>query len=118
MRINILRRFLKEQSFKPGLIALFTNPFYFARLGLYKYISKFVRELDGHVLDVGCGTKPYENLFSGESYTGLEIDSDYSRTHSKADFFMMAKSFHSTLKVLTEFFVIRFLSMYLTQTIL
>ena len=87
MRINILQRFSKEQSFKPGLIALFTNPFYFARLGLYKYISKFVRELDGHVLDVGCGTKPYENLFSGESYTGLEIESDYSRTHSKADFF-------------------------------
>lgn len=85
--INYLKNLYINQSFNPGFLGLFTNPFYFARAGLYKNVSIFIKDLDGRVLDVGCGTKPYEKIFNGESYIGLEIDSENNRKYKKADYF-------------------------------
>jgi SAM-dependent methyltransferase len=44
--------------------------------------SKFI---NGKILDVGCGSKPYENLFDCKEYLGLEIIGNKNK--SKADFF-------------------------------
>lgn len=85
--INYLKNLYINQNFNPGFLGLFTNPFYFARSGLYKNVSIFIKDLDGRVLDVGCGTKPYEKIFNGESYIGLEIDSENNRKYKKADYF-------------------------------
>ena len=54
--------FLKEQ-FNPSLLGLFINPFYFARKAIYNNIKSYTSDIKGKILDVGCGTKPYENLF-------------------------------------------------------
>src|SRR3546814_19368424 len=49
--------------------------------------------LAGPMLDVGCGTKPYRELFELEEYIGLEIDSPSARTQSRADYFYDGKKF-------------------------
>jgi len=76
-----------KEMFNPSLLGLFLNPFYFARKGLYKNVSELVTMLDGNLLDIGCGSKPYETLCNVDQYIGLEIDSEKSRMNKKADYF-------------------------------
>ena len=59
--------YLKEQ-FNPSILGLFINPYYFSRISLYKAIKSASGNLDGSLLDIGCGNKPYEQLFNVESY--------------------------------------------------
>lgn len=78
---------MNRQEFYPGLLGIFVNPFYFARKGLHEGISAFAERITGSTLDVGCGQKPYENLFRSSRYVGLEIDSPANREKKKADFY-------------------------------
>lgn len=64
--------YIREQ-FQPRLIGLFVNPFYISRRALYKYTKILGREINGKVLDVGCGTKPYKNLFNTKLYVGIDL---------------------------------------------
>lgn len=77
---------LKEQ-FEPSLIGLFVNPFFIARKGLLESIKHFGEEIIGKTLDVGCGTKPYENFFSCSKYIGLEIETTINRENKNVDVF-------------------------------
>jgi len=83
--------YLREQ-FNPKFIGLFINPFYFARKGLYKNVSELILNLNGKLLDVGCGTKPYQNLCKVDEYIGLEIDNEGNRQHQYADVFYDGKT--------------------------
>lgn len=71
--------------FYPGLLGVFINPFYFARKNLYVAIRKFSTELRGSLLDIGCGSKPYQALIAVECYRGLDIDSPTTRMLGLAD---------------------------------
>jgi len=86
MKKNILSVYQKEQ-FNPGLLGLFINPFYIARKGLYKNVSEMIQHLNGRILDIGCGSKPYEHLCNATEYVGLEIDSPEKRRKTAADYF-------------------------------
>ena len=86
-----LKELYKKEQFNPSFIGLFINPFYFARKGLYLNVSKLIVQLDGKLLDVGCGTKPYANLCAVDEYIGLEIDDEGNRNHSYADVFYDGK---------------------------
>ena len=92
-----MKRKLKDiyhrQAFYPGFIGIFVNPFYHARLGLRKAMSKFSSKLKGRLLDVGCGSKPYQELFAVDDYIGLDIDSEASRNRKIADYFYDGKIF-------------------------
>lgn len=83
----ILRRLYFKEQFYPGFIGLLINPFYFARKGLACHISELANYISGTTLDVGCGTKPYQKLFSSSTYLGLEIDTPSNRAKKQADFF-------------------------------
>ena len=83
--------YIKEQ-FNPKILGLFINPFYFARKGLYQNVSKLITNLNGKLLDVGCGTKPYENICNVDEYIGLEIDDEGNRQHNYADVFYDGKT--------------------------
>ena len=83
--LNYLRSYYWRQMFFPGFLAIFFNPFYFARKNLGAAISEFSANMCGHLLDVGCGTKPYHSLFKVESYRGLDIDSPITRNLGIAD---------------------------------
>lgn len=91
--INTLKKYFNTQQFKPGIVGLFINPFYFSRKGLYDNISAFAGTITGKTLDVGCGQKPYESLFRSSQYVGLEIDSPQNRLNKKADFFYDGATF-------------------------
>jgi SAM-dependent methyltransferase len=79
--------FIQSQAFTPKLLGIFFNPFYIARKNLYIAISEYANGLKGDLLDVGCGTKPYKDLFKVQSYIGLDIDSEHTRSLGMADYF-------------------------------
>ncbi|MDR1983062.1 MAG: class I SAM-dependent methyltransferase [Holosporaceae bacterium] len=83
----MFRKILAKQNFNPGIMGIFTNPFYFARKNLYKRISEFARELQGTILDVGCVTKPYRELFRVDIYHGLEYADSASGINNKSQDF-------------------------------
>lgn len=79
-----LKSFKKRNDFNPGITALFYNPFYFARKGLYAAIKSESVYLNGELLDVGCGRKPYKELFNVSRYVGMDIDQS-GHTHEDED---------------------------------
>ncbi len=87
------RKYIEKQEFNPDITGLLINPFYFARRGLYKNIKELSKFIKGRVLDVGCGQKPYEELFNCEQYIGLEYDSPQNRAVKKADYFYDGTTF-------------------------
>jgi SAM-dependent methyltransferase len=69
-----IKNYVKKQAFFPTPLGIFLNPFYIARLNLLQNIKKIAHHFnDGCLLDVGCGTKPYESLFNVASYIGLDV---------------------------------------------
>lgn len=56
--------------FNPGI----TFPAYLTRHRLLLAIEKCASELKGTLLDFGCGSKPYESLFSVDKYIGLDFE--------------------------------------------
>ena len=80
-----LRRFIRSQQFDPGWAGAFVNPFFLARRALRCSITHASAGLQGALLDVGCGSKPYRALFATDTYIGLEIDSLQARARQVAD---------------------------------
>lgn len=80
-----LRRMFRAQQFNPGIIGPFINPFYLARRGLWRAISATGPNLEGPLLDVGCGSRPYQALFRVPRYVGMELDSESARRSGMAD---------------------------------
>ncbi|MDP1677929.1 MAG: class I SAM-dependent methyltransferase [Bacteroidota bacterium] len=89
--MGLLTSLIKKEQFNPGIIGMFTNPFYFSRRGLFLAMTELGKDLSGKLLDIGCGTKPYEPYLSVQQYIGVEIDTERSRTTSRADFFYDGK---------------------------
>lgn len=86
--LNTLKIIYQKQNFHPTWLGVFINPFYFARSHLDKAIQTFAPSLNGKLLDVGCGSKPYKKHFTSiESYICLEIDSERARKSNVADFY-------------------------------
>ena len=96
--MGILTTIIKKEQFNPRVIGIFTNPFYFSRRGLFLAMNEMGKSLSGKLLDIGCGTKPYEPYLSVKEYIGVEIDSERSRTTSKADIFYDGKKIPFTDK--------------------
>lgn len=87
--MSSLRKIINKQHYDPGLLGLFTNPFYFARHELHKYIKKISPQITGKILDVGCGSKPYRDLFKTiAEYHGLEYSESASGIAHKAQDFI------------------------------
>ena len=65
------------------------NPFYISHKEMSKVVQNYAGNFEGSLLDIGCGQKPYESLFSRvEEYIGLEIEPDEFRDKNKmADFY-------------------------------
>lgn len=80
-----LKDIYRRQGFFPGWLGIFINPFFLARSGLRDAMVSFAPRLKGRLLDVGCGSKPYQSLFTVETYIGLDIDDEVSRKLGIAD---------------------------------
>ena len=91
--IGKLKMIYRKEQFNPKIVGLIVNPFYFARKGLYESISQLISNLHGKLLDIGCGTKPYKDIFSVDEYIGLEIADGANRNNKHADVFYDGKKF-------------------------
>lgn len=91
--LNLLKNYYRKQMFFPGLVGVFINPFYFARRNLADAINKLSSQIKGDLLDVGCGSKPYQKIFRVETYRGLDIDSPIVRGRGVADDLYDGKTF-------------------------
>lgn len=91
--ISTLKKRLRREEFIPTPLSIIINPAYIIRNGLSKIISNFAPAIKGHILDFGCGSKPYESLFqNAKSYTGLDIEvSGHDHKDSKVDYFYDGK---------------------------
>lgn len=79
--------FLKEQ-FRPSLVGIFINPFYFSRRAIVQNIKQYSGNINGKVLDIGCASKPYKELFDTEKYIGIDTDiSGHNHKLSNVDLF-------------------------------
>jgi SAM-dependent methyltransferase len=88
-----LRTIYQRTAFFPGILGLFINPYYFARKGLAKHIADLAASVTGKTLDVGCGSKPYIQLYGSSEYVGLEIDTPENRLSKNADYFYDGENF-------------------------
>lgn len=80
--------FRRQEYLVSGLIGIIVNPYYIIRNRLYQLIQQYSSYLSGHVLDFGCGSKPYRSLFTVESYLGVDIKLGESQpSHQGADVF-------------------------------
>lgn len=91
--MNALLRVFRRNSFFPGFLGLFSNPFYFARKGLVQAVRPLAGQVRGRTLDVGCGQKPYQELFAWSEYVGLELDTPENRALKRADIFYDGRQF-------------------------
>ena len=92
--IEKIKKIIQKQQFNPGFLGIFVNPFYFVRYELYSHISSLSKELNGKTLDIGCGVKPYRELFTAvKEYVGMEFDSEENRKVSGVDIFYNGKHF-------------------------
>lgn len=82
---SYLRQRLVRSMFFPGVLGLFVNPFHYARLGLARSMRRHAPALRGRLLDVGCGTKPYRELFAADSYVGMDVATAASAVKHTAD---------------------------------
>jgi SAM-dependent methyltransferase len=88
-----LKSLIRKQDFNPGKFGLLVNPFYFARKALHQEIKSLACHISGRVLDVGCGSKPYESLLNCREYVGMEIDAPENREKKVADLFYKGEAF-------------------------
>ena len=92
--ITLLKNLWVREAHCPTiLIGIWLNPFFIIRRSLFKGISDIAAHLsEGKLLDFGCGSKPYENLFDVDEYIGIDISvSGHSHTASKVDCFYDGK---------------------------
>lgn len=93
----MLKHFIKwgyRQSFQPNLFSIFVNPFFLIRRSLYLSIVENAVHLKGKMLDLGCGRKPYKNIFSSiTDYIGVDIEqSGHPHSLSQIDVYYDGKT--------------------------
>lgn len=93
MMIKDLEALVRKELFRGGFVSLLINPFHHARKGLHYHILSHANQVTGKTLDIGCGQKPYEKIFSSTEYIGLEVDTPEARANKKADYFYDGSTF-------------------------
>lgn len=75
-------------------VSLLTNSFFFVRRNLFRNVTHFAKDMDGRLLDFGCGSKPYEKYFDKVSeYVGCDIEaSGHGHANEKIDVFYDGKT--------------------------
>ncbi len=94
--INRFKELYLRQQFHPTLLGVFISPFYLARNALVNAIKAESHVIEGRILDVGCGKKPYQDIFRFTEYVGLEFDTPENRALKAADYFYDGNRFPFT----------------------
>jgi len=75
MTTSLKNKVIVEHFFRPRWYSVFINPYFINRHSLYREIRAFSSNTskEARILDIGCGIKPYRNLFTTDHYTGIDI---------------------------------------------
>lgn len=86
-KIDTLKRKLRVHLFRPTFFSIFLNNAFFFRKGLFINIQEYACNINGRLLDVGCGSMPYKYLFKNvNEYIGLDtFNSGHDHNYSKID---------------------------------
>jgi SAM-dependent methyltransferase len=89
-----LKARLRREKFITSPLAIVISPVYIIRAGIYKGILSKASRIGGDILDLGCGSKPYESLFTNaSSYLGIDTEvSGHDHSRSKADLYYDGKT--------------------------
>lgn len=87
------RERIKQEQFSPTWMSYFFNNLLILRASLRGAIVEHSGLITGKVLDFGCGSKPYEEIFThATSYIGVDsLDSSHDHSQSKVDVFWDGK---------------------------
>ena len=67
------------------MLGLWINPFFIIRKGLINGVTEISDHAkEGKLLDVGCGSKPYKEIFDVDEYIGIDIEVS-GHDHSSSD---------------------------------
>ncbi len=81
-----LKYALRKSLFIISPLSVVINPAYFIRKGLYKGIVRFGAGLKGSILDFGCGSMPYKEVFDKcTQYIGVDKRFEQEDLNSPAD---------------------------------
>lgn len=82
-----LKQRWRRLMFITSPLGLAINPSHIIRTGIYKAVRRLAPQVRGDVMDFGCGSKPYEELFtSARKYVGVDIAvSGHDHSDSKVD---------------------------------
>lgn len=76
---------LRRDAFLTSRRAIFYHPAFLIRRALYKAVRRSAPLFTGDLLDFGCGSKPYRDLFSRvDSYIGVDIEQS-GHDHATSD---------------------------------
>ena len=91
--LNRVKAYYIHAQFFPRPWDLWINTFYISRKHLVGEIRSLVPALEGKVLDFGCGSKPYQQLFVGKKLVGVDIaESGNTYRGNQIDFFYDGKT--------------------------
>lgn len=84
----------RDRKFQPRIWDLLYSHNYIIRRALFKSLNSKVSLITGRVLDFGCGSKPYENIFTNAvEYVGVDIElSGHDHGDSRVDVFWDGKT--------------------------
>ena len=70
-----IKEILNKNLYRPSWYSIVINPYFIVRRNLLSIMVDFTNDdfTGKNILDVGCGIKPYESLFLGSSYIGIDI---------------------------------------------
>lgn len=91
--IRAIEQYLLRQQYSPSLPGMWVNPFYHSRRELRKAVGRLAAAMRGRLLDVGCGRKPYRDLFPAHEYVGMELDTPANRASKQAEVFYDGHTF-------------------------
>lgn len=88
-----MKALVKKWRFLPAPAAALYHAHYLIRRALFKAIAPLARDVQGDVLDFGCGSKPYRPLFTScDSYIGVDIAvSGHDHAESEVDVYYDGK---------------------------
>ena len=79
----------KNIDFKPPI----TKSFFLTRSKLYANIKENTKYLQGKMMDIGCGSKPYKELISVDEYIGVDFQGEgHSHENEQIDVFYDGKT--------------------------
>jgi SAM-dependent methyltransferase len=74
--ISYLRKLNTREQFRPTRLSILYNANYFIKKGVYQGVKCNSNVLKGKLLDIGCGHKPYRDLFNVLEYIGIDIENE------------------------------------------